>query len=172
MGKNKSVNSEDNKPLVKHTYFCFAHTLKKCGKLKNKSFFFTNQVPEKKIKEYRVAIDNAFCDWSTKTIQQLEKDKICYAVKKDEIGETRIKITKVFQVAGYPIEWIKQNIQDPDIYKFKIGDQIRIFGIVERNVVYILLYDLWHLINKVKWKNFSIPDNRVCTWCLKNCDKK
>jgi hypothetical protein len=46
------------------------------------------------------------------------------------------------------------------------------FGIVERNIVYILLYDLWHLINKDKKKNFPILDKLVCTWCLKSCDKK
>ncbi len=73
---------------------------------------------------------------------------------------------------GYPRQWIEQNIQDADIYKFKITKQIRMFGIVERNVVSILLYDVWHQINKDQKKNFSIPDNLVCTWCLKSCTKK
>lgn len=159
------------KPLVNHIFFSFTHTLKECVQVRSKNFFFANQVPANEIRKYRATIDNAFCDWSTKTIQQLEKSQICYSVKKDKINETRNHIAKVFQVAQYPLEWIKQNIQDPDIYKFKITNQIRMFGIVERNIVYVLLYDIWHLINKVKWKNFPIPSNLVCTWCLKSCDK-
>ena len=35
-----------------------------------------------------------------------------------------------------------ENIQVSELYKFKITKQIRMFGIVERNNVYILLYDL------------------------------
>jgi len=172
MPKNKQSKKITDKPPVNHIFFSFAHTLKECSKVKSKNFFFTNQVPANEIREYRTTIDNAFRDWSTKTIQQLEKSQICYPVKKDQINETRNNIAKVFQADKYPLDWIKQNIQDPDLYKFKIGKQIRLFGIVERNIIYILLYDLWHLINKVHWKNFSIPNKLVCTWCLKSCDKK
>ena len=171
MPKNKPPKPIE-KPSANHIFFSFAHILKGCGQVKNKNFFFTNQVPINQIREYRTTIDNALWDWSAKTVQQLEKDRICYSVKPDKNNETRNNIAKVFQTAKYPTEWIKQNIQDPDIYKFKITKQIRLFGIVERNVVYILLYDIWHLINKVQWKNFPIPHKLVCTWCLKSCDKK
>jgi len=60
MPKNK--HSRSVKPPANHIFFSFAHTLKGCSKVKNKSFFFTNQVPASKIREYRTTIDNAFRD--------------------------------------------------------------------------------------------------------------
>jgi len=148
--------------------FSFTNSLTQCIEIKKKNFFFTNQVPAKKIREYRSTIDKAFCDWSTKSIQKLKSEGVCYPVN----NEIRNNIAKVFQMAGHREEWIKQNILDPDIYKFRVNKQIRIFGIVERNIVYLLLYDIWHLIDPVKEKNFPISDNRNCTWCLKSCDGK
>lgn len=148
--------------------FSFANSLNQCIKVKKKNFFFTNQVPTKKLRGYRNIIDKVFSDWSTKTIQRLKSEGVCYPVG----NETRNKIAKVFRVVGYHEEWIKQNILDPDVYKFKVDKQIRIFGIVERNVIYLLLYDIWHLVEPVSWKNFSVPDNQNCTWCLKSCDEK
>lgn len=171
MLSNQLLNPSDQS-IPRLICFSFTRNLSKCIEIKKKNFFFTNRIPAKKLREYRATIDKAFCDWSTKTVQKLESEKRCYPVGKEKINETRNNIAKVFQVAGYHEEWIKQNILDPDIYKFKVSKQIRIFGIVERNVVYLLLYDIWHLINPVKKKNFPIPDNRVCTWCLKSCDGK
>jgi len=171
MPKNKQWQV-DPKPLLTNACFSFARSLSKCGETKNKNYFFTNQVPNSEIREYRATIDNALYHWSIKTIQELKNDNDCCPVKKEKVSETRNNISKVFQAAKYPAEWIEQTIKDADVYKFKIGKQIRIFGIVERNVIYILLYDIWHLINKAKWKNFPIPDNRVCTWCLKSCEGK
>lgn len=165
-------NPNSEKSHSSNLCFSFAYTLNKCVEAKNKHFFFTNQVESKDIKKYRTIIEKALQNWSTKSLQKLESDRDCYPVKKDKINETRNNIAKVFQAANYPTAWIEQNIQDPDIYKFKISKQIRIFGIVERNLVYILLYDIWHLINKDKEKNFPLPSKRSCTWCLKDCNLK
>lgn len=154
-------------------HFSFLYTLLKCVNIKNKHFSFTNQVPPEEIKDYRTILEKAWQDYSGKTIEQLRQDQVCYLVKKDKINETRNNIAKVFQAIDYPTEWIEQNIQDSDVYKFKITKQIRMFGIVERNNIYVLLYDLWHQINQDRKKNFPIPTKKIkCTWCLKSCDKK
>lgn len=166
------LKSKQFEPISFNVCFSFARSLPQCGEFKSKNFFFSNRVPVKEARKYRATIDNAFRNWSTKTIQELKSGNDCCMVKKEKISETRNNIAKVFQAAEYSAEWIEQTIKDADIYKLKIGKQIRIFGIVERHVFYILLYDIWHLINKVKWKNFSIPDNRACTWCLKSCEEK
>ena len=113
MPKSKLSESAD-KSSPHQIFFSFAHTLKQCGQVKSKSFFFTNQVPLNEIRKYRTIIDNVLQNWSGKTIQQLEQKQVCYSVKKDKINETRNNIAKVFQAAKYPTEWIKQNIQDPD----------------------------------------------------------
>lgn len=168
--KKVNFQESDFKSPPQNIYFSFAYTLKECAKVKDEYFFFTNKIPTKKIKDYRTTIENAFRNWSGKTVQQLEQEKVCYPVKKDKINKTRNNIAKVFQRAGYPQQWIEQNIQDSDIYKFKITKQIRVFGIVKRNVVYILLYDIWHLINRDD--DFEIPSGLVCAWCLKSCDKE
>lgn len=174
MAKSKPKEKPEKKSPPQHICFSFAYILNGCVEIKSKDqyFSFTNKVPIGEIRKYRTIIESTLHNWSKKTIQQLEQDQDCYPVKKDIINKTRDNIAKVFQKAGYNQIWIEQNIQASDIYKFKIDKQIRMFGIVERNIVYILLYDLWHLINKDKKKNFSLPDNLVCTWCLKSCDKK
>ncbi|WP_147410128.1 hypothetical protein [endosymbiont GvMRE of Glomus versiforme] len=166
----KPKPDSENKIHSDNICFSFAYTLNKCVEVNNKNFYFTNQVPKDEIRKYRTIIENSLRVWSSKTIRGLESDQDCYPVKKDKINETRNNIAKVFQKVGYPTTWIEQNIKDPDIYKFKISKQIRIFGIVERNLVYILLYDIWHLINKDKKKNFPLPSKPSCTWCLKSCD--
>jgi len=158
--KSKSSDNEKEKTISRHICFSFSHSLDRCVEIKNKNFFFTNRVPLKQIREYRAIIDKTFHDWSTKTIEQLGQGEVCYPVK---INEVRNGIVKVFRFVGYKDEWTKQNIQDLDIYKFKITKQIRMFGVVKRNVVHVLLYDIWHLIDPDKDKNFPILDNRACT---------
>ena len=169
--KLKKVNppKPDSKFPPQNICFSFIYTLKECAEIKEKDFFFTNKIPFQEIKDYHAEIGNAFRNWSGKTIQQLEQEQDCYPVKKNDIYKTRNNIAKVFQKAGFNQTWIEQNIEDPDVYKFKIGKQIRIFGIIERNLVYILLYDIWHLINRDY--NFEAPPDLTCTWCLKSCDK-
>jgi hypothetical protein len=170
MVKDKSQKTKKNNFPPHNICFSFAHTLKGCVEVKDKNFFFTNKIPLERIKDYRTEIENTFRNWSAKTIQQLEQENSCYPVRKDKINKTRSNISQVFQKADYPQPWIEQNIQDPDIYKFKISKQIRMFGIVERNVIYVLLCDIWHLINRND--NFGIPSNLTCTWCLKSCHKE
>jgi hypothetical protein len=142
MLKNNSEQTTNN------ILFSFSRALLKCVEVKNKNFFFTNRVAAEEIKKYRTIIENVWQVYSSKTIKQLEQSRSCYLVKKEKIDETRDNIAKVFQAAKYPDQWIEQNVRDLNIYKFKITKQIRLFGIVERNIVYILLYDIWHLINK------------------------
>jgi hypothetical protein len=168
MGKNnskttKKINSQkpDSELPLQNICFSFAYTLKECVEIKEEYFFFTNKIPSEKVKNYRTTIDNALHNWSTKTVQQLGQDRNCYPVKKDDIYKTRNNIAKVFQKAGCKQTWIEQNIQDSDIYKFKITKQIRMFGIVKRNIVYVLLYDILHLINKDN--DFKAPPKLVCT---------
>jgi len=167
--KPKNSLLTEEKTDSNHIYFSFAYTLGQCVTIKSKSFSFTNRIPLKELRKYRTILENALKDWSTKSIQQLEKSRKCYLVQEKD-KQTKNNLTKVFQSAKYPAQWIEQNIQDPDVYKFKIDNQIRMFGIVERNMVKILLYDIWHLINKSQKKNFSIPQNLTCAWCLKGCD--
>jgi len=87
MAKNKSktikkVNSQksDLKLPPQHICFSFIHTLKGCVEVKEEYLFFTNKIPVEKIKDYRTTIENAFHNWSGKTIQQLEQEKTCYSV--------------------------------------------------------------------------------------------
>jgi hypothetical protein len=60
MLKNKPIKSKDESS--NHLLFSFAYALKGCGRVKNKGFFFTNQLPDPEIKKYRITIDNAFRD--------------------------------------------------------------------------------------------------------------
>jgi len=169
MGKNKSSEKQPKTP-PQNICFSFANILNKCVTINHQDYFsFTNRVPVKEIRKYRTIIEHTLRGWSQKTITQLGQDQECFPVKKDVINQTRNNIARVFRKASYNSGWIEQNIQDSDLYKFKIDQQIRMFGIVERNVIYILLYDLWHQINKDK--RFKVPTELVCTWCLKSCDK-
>ena len=137
----KSKNNSLTKGKPSKICFSFAYNLGKCITVKSGNFFFTNQIPSKEIKKYRVILENALKDWSAKIIQELERARKCYPVQEKD-NETKHNSALVFKRAGYQAQWIEQNIQDPDVYKFKVDSQIRMFGIVERNVVQVLLYDI------------------------------
>ncbi len=76
--------------------FSFTYTLLKCLTVKNKHFSFTNQVPAKKIKDYRTIIEKSLQDYSNKTIKELEQSQTCYPLLE------KTTIVKVFQNADYP----------------------------------------------------------------------
>src|SRR6185369_11449141 len=106
MSKNKSkerpFSKKNQKTPPQNICFSFAYIPKKCVEIKEENFFFTNKIPEKEIKDYRTTIENAFWNWSTKTIQRLEQDQDCYPVRKDKINKTRNVIARIFQKADYP----------------------------------------------------------------------
>lgn len=85
----------ENKPS-NNIRFSFLYTLLKCITIKNKHFSFTNQVPNKEIKNYRAIIEKSLQDYSSKTIKQLEQSQICYPLLE------KTNIIKVFQNLGYP----------------------------------------------------------------------
>lgn len=91
--KNNLLSKE--KVNSNHICFSFAYLLGQCVTVKSKNFFFTNQIPFKEIRKYYTTIENALKDWSTKTIQQLEKDRKCYLVQEKD-NQTKNNLTKVF----------------------------------------------------------------------------
>lgn len=78
----------------------------------------------------------------------------------------------MLQAGGYSEQWIKRKFYTQHIYKFKItASDIRMFGIYQLNTLFILFFDPNHLIDKSTKKNFSLPSDLTCSWCLKSCEK-
>lgn len=149
--------------------FSFAYFLNKCIDEKIKGEYFTNKVSEKNKSEFFARIFSVLKSYSDSTLKELEHQKVCHIVKEEKISG---RIVEVLQAGGYGEEWIKRKFFANHVYKFKIiVSDIRMFGIYQQNTLYVLFFDPNHLINKSTKKNFSLPSDLTCSWCVKSCNK-
>jgi len=145
--------------------FSFAYLSNKCLSEKVKGKFFTNKVSQKEKNQFFARIFTALKAYSNYTLAELGQQKICYSVK-----ELR-RLAEILQAFGHSEEWITKTFHNNPVFKFKIvASNIRMFGYYRPNVLQVLLLDPHHLIEPDD--KFGVPDNLVCTWCLKKCDEK